>query len=53
MNAAWPSCPLCGHPIYLDIDEPHVLVCILRYGVFVRFAGAAEVWWSARLPAAR
>ncbi len=38
-------CPLCTHPIYLDVDEPHILRCILRFGVFVRFGSGSWWWW--------
>lgn len=31
--------------IYLDVDEPHILRCLLKYAIEVRFPGAAWVRW--------
>ena len=37
------SCPICTEPMYLDPDAPHVLRCILKWAIEVRFGDGA--WW--------
>lgn len=37
-------CPICYYDIYLDVDEPHIIRCMLKYAIEVRFVGEKR-WW--------